>query len=301
MLGLRRSWRCAVVLAFAIIVSFGFGISATGANGCQITCKAAGGDYQSTVDKWRLHGLSPSGSDVLRVPVILRMMELGGTHPSVQEAWTSKQVEAFFGVNSNDAPSAFWNDAKPEGVGPTIQFALQGIDVCQYQVGPPPPRLTNTGSAVVTPPDGTPQATWSAEQRDAKEQLDALRACMPDRGIVVYLWPEISGSDQSSSGYGQLGPSMPTIWLDNSCPNGDFRQTCITGIAHELGHALGLDHICGEVNSNPPVISQCGQMIDRCPFVTDNLMESPHHGYKLCENQWRIATSKIRMILEPTP
>jgi hypothetical protein len=196
----------------------------------------------------------------LRVPVALHLMD---RHDDLQQTvlrmWAPQYVDdreapmdtvlrkinAYFGADQFGV-NAIWRQAG-------IHFDVQIVEWCRYKRSAA--GMTSTGWPL--PPDpGLMREEHLSKQR---ERVDAYLEWNQfygfSRMLNVYLWANIEGAN----GYGESPrrgrieidergiEALPTVWIESelrSCRVKAFASACQARVAHELGHALGLGHVC---------------------------------------------------------
>jgi hypothetical protein len=154
----------------------------------------------------------------------------------VHDIWTRQSVRRFF---------------KQDGLvnevlaGLDVRLALVRVEECRYDPG----RLRGDGRQV----DWiyTPLANRSGARRLFQEVNERYRFTdVP--AVDVFLWWSIVDGKPSLRGYGgSVARGGPAVWVDRICALTDPQTRlfdtparCAYLLAHELGHALTLRHVC---------------------------------------------------------
>lgn len=228
------------------------------------------------------------------VPVIIHMMmsdvpPRDSRWPSdPRSVWDPRKVTEFF--SRTGMINKIWSQAR-------VRVAIVRVDECPYS--PVLLRPDNKADVDVATPE---EVGWEHFFDEINTRYNAR-----DReALNLYIWIKV-GIQQLASAYG-TSPRRPTsaVWVDAFCALGNdprtpedeqkmAPETCARKIAHEIGHALTLRHLCktSDVASNHPDadLPSCDQFRS-----SRNLMHpKPENGedakYKeLTEEQPRDAT-----------
>jgi len=154
----------------------------------------------------------------------------------IHDVWTRRRVRQFF------KPDGLVNGfAKAYGV----RVAVVHVEECRYNPG----RLRGDGRKVdwiFTPLASRPGA------RRLFEDVNAAHHYRESRAVDVYLWWAVNDGRPGLRGYaGSPARGGPAVWTDRLCaltdPDTrpfDTPERCAQLIAHEIGHALTLRHVC---------------------------------------------------------
>jgi hypothetical protein len=154
----------------------------------------------------------------------------------VHDVWTRRRVHQFF--KSDGLVNGF---AKALGV----RVAVVRVEECRYAPG----QLRGDGKQVdwiFTPVSGR------AGGRRLFEDVNATYHQRPGPAVDLYLWWAVNDGFPGLRGYG-ASPAKggPAVWTDRLCAltDPDTRvfdgpDRCAQLLAHEIGHALTLRHVC---------------------------------------------------------
>jgi hypothetical protein len=177
------------------------------------------------------------------VPVIIHMM-MSDVPPRTprwpsdpRSLWDPGKVTEFF--SRDGRINRIWSQAN-------IRVAVVRVDECPYS--PVALRPDREADVDVATPE---EVGWEHFFDDINRRYNAR-----DReALNLYIWIKV-GIRQFTSAYG-TSPRRPTsaVWVDAFCVLGDDRttpedeqkmrpETCARKLAHEIGHALTLRHLC---------------------------------------------------------
>jgi Matrixin len=171
------------------------------------------------------------------------------------EYWTPRMIDLFFGRSGK--VNEIWTRHN-------IQLVLRKVEDCRYY----PEQLRPDGSlrdSMLTPQTSTP---WASKFFNGVNRLFTEEQ---PRALHVFLWWSLVEGDidgqipsrgviqKGKKGNGVWGYSRsaarggPAVWIgSNSCfqpsPNFDSLGRCAAVLAHEVGHALGLQHVDVKTN-----------------------------------------------------
>lgn len=275
--------RHAVALACVLLVVFCLTSSAAA------TCVEADAPYQQIVKRWsdRLDDKMSSDRGYITVPLVIHIMEADAGR-TVQTLWTDEAIARHFGVDSADGANDIWKEA-------AIRFAVTGIRVCRYAA--PPPLTTDAGEIRV-----------EMNKKDFEREFDRfVSGVSQQRAVNIHLWRLFAGID----GFGRSitsGKGKAFVWLDGKCVTLTTMRpdNCQRKLAHELGHALGLNHLClARMDPVPtgPEVSACSLPILTCGVTGDEtggkLMRGTSHGRILCDKEKDDARQGAQLLLNP--
>jgi hypothetical protein len=154
----------------------------------------------------------------------------------IHDIWTKASVRQYFGLDGlvNGILDAL-----------DVRVALVHVEECRYDPG----RLRGDGQQVdwiFTPLANRRQAKRLFEDVNERYRFTDMRA------VDVLIWWSIVDGKPSLRGYGRsVVKGGPAVWVDRICALTDPQTRlfdsparCANLLAHEIGHALTLQHIC---------------------------------------------------------
>jgi hypothetical protein len=204
----------------------------------------------------------PSG--FLQVPVVVHLMD-SHNKSVVKDHWTKQDyVRTFFATTGNFSVNRAWAAAG-------IRLDVERVEHCSY----PDTFLTKESEGsdelVLRMPDpAMMRKEHPAQQHQRIDQyLEINRLYGHSRKLNVYIWDKLSDRVR---GYGESArrnrveveegrlDALATAWYrggDLPCEGPKRAQRCQNILAHELGHALGLKHVCRACDASPGDPSCC--------------------------------------------
>jgi hypothetical protein len=207
-------------------------------------------EYKENSDD-RTWAMSPT-KDAVRSRV---NMEADPQKPAVWvDYWTPRTIGAFFGRNG--MVNTIWNKYQ-------LHLTVLGVEDCRYH----PEALRPDGlvrDSMLTPQNSTP---WTGQQF---RSINRLFTEQDPNVLHMFLWWSVAEADiddanavdlsEMPDGNNQWGYSRsaarggPAVWLGAyGCLTPrrtlDYQMRCAKVVAHEVGHALGLQHVEKEVKN----------------------------------------------------
>jgi reprolysin-like metallo-peptidase family M12B len=195
----------------------------------------------------------PEGTKVL--PVIVHYMKSTGHKNQVWNVFKQATLIDYF--KENGTINTIWKQAG-------VRLFLHRIEHCRYD----PVAMTGQikGSKREELPDPT---KVGPEMYDRVVRFYNYREVA---GLDLYLWWELGGTVTGfavpyrlSDGSERTG----SVWVDTQCVRTpDMLKRCPNLVAHEIGHFLGLCHVC-RVESDPVTgCTSCAGPQDRIPLCS---------------------------------
>ena len=202
----------------------------------------------------------PSGH--LRVPVVVHLMDRSGEH-AVKDAWTQQfdYLRTYFGTTGAFSVNGVWAQAG-------IRFDIVRVESCTYDRALP--ATDDDGNIRVPDPSMMRQENPAQQQERIDRYLEINILYGDARAVNIYVWPKLA---QRIRGYGEAPrrnrievrerrlDAQSTVWYGQAnigCRDLDHvGRRCQLIFAHELGHALGLKHVCRACNGPPTPPPSC--------------------------------------------
>ena len=235
-------------------------------------------DRDDRCDPWWIRPVpaAPAGDIVLPVTVHY-MKSTGGNHRGndvarlFTQAWLRRAFDQGQFINGT-----VWRQAK-------ITLFLHRIETCRYD-----PAFTGQ---LPNQPEEVPSPTGGSDGPILFRRVSDAYNYQRTPGLDLYLWWEIGGRAVGHSRPYHLSNGEPTtgaVWVDRQClETPEMAARCPHVIAHEVGHFLGLCHVCKLAGDGANQCTSCVEPFDRLPDCgsskapKDAIMRSRYDGEKL--------------------